>query len=146
MGALALACWAGVLLHPARPWDLRPIDAEDPPAADPEQWPSVGVVIPARNEAEMIGPTVGALDQQDYPGPMRIVVVDDRSSDATGDVARAMARVASEGRELARRRWSNGKPRIAAASKCRRKPSTTETRRCSGGRTRMPPIGRSAAR
>jgi len=43
----------------------------------------------------MIGPTVGALDQQDYPGPMRIVVVDDRSSDATGDVARAMARVAS---------------------------------------------------
>ena len=95
MGALALACWAGVLLHPARPWDLRPIDAEDPPAADPEQWPSVGVVIPARNEAEMIGPTVGALDQQDYPGPMRIVVVDDRSSDATGDVARAMARVAS---------------------------------------------------
>ncbi len=95
IGALALICWAGVLLHPARPWDLRPIDAEEPPAPEPDVWPDVGVVIPARNEARTIGPTIAALDQQDYPGDLRVVVVDERSSDATGDVARAMARVTS---------------------------------------------------
>jgi len=82
-----------VLLHPARPWDLRPVDDDDPPPPDPPAWPAVGVVIPARNEAKSIGPTLGALAQQDYPGEMRIVVVDERSSDATGAVAREMARV-----------------------------------------------------
>jgi hopene-associated glycosyltransferase HpnB len=95
IGALALACWAGVLLHPARPWDLRPVDDDDPPPPDRPAWPAVGVVIPARNEAESIGPTLGALARQDYPGEIRIVVVDERSSDATGAVAREMARVSA---------------------------------------------------
>jgi glycosyltransferase involved in cell wall biosynthesis len=84
-----------VLLHPARPWDLRPVDADDPEPPAPDEWPAVGVVIPARNEADSIGPTLGALDQQDYPGGLSIVVVDERSSDITGDVAREMARVMS---------------------------------------------------
>ena len=65
-----------MLLHPARPWDLRPVDADDPPVPDPDQWPSVGVVVPARNEADLIGPTLGALDQQDYPGEMSVVVIE----------------------------------------------------------------------
>lgn len=97
IGALALACWAGVLAHPARPWDLGPIDGDEPPAADPPggTWPRVGVVIPARNEADAIGPTLAALDRQDYPGAWRVVVVDERSADITGDVARELARVAS---------------------------------------------------
>lgn len=84
-----------MLLHPARPWDLRPVDADDPEPPEPDEWPAVGVVIPARNEAECIGPTLAALDQQDYPGALSIVVVDERSSDITGDVAREMARVMS---------------------------------------------------
>ena len=88
IGALALACWAGVLLHPARPWDLRPVDDDDPPPPDRQIWPAVGVVIPARNEADGIAATLAALDRQDYPGEMRVVVVDERSADATGEVAR----------------------------------------------------------
>ena len=91
IGALALACWAGVLLHPARPWDLRPVDDDDPPPPDRQIWPAVGVVIPARNEADGIAATLAALDRQDYPGEMRVVVVDERSSDATGEVARHAA-------------------------------------------------------
>lgn len=91
IGALALACWAGVLLHPARPWDLRPVDDDDPPPPDRPAWPSVGVVIPARNEADGIAATLAALDRQDYPGEMRVVVVDERSLDATGEVARRAA-------------------------------------------------------
>ncbi len=87
--------WAGVLLHPARPWDLRPLDCDDPLPPEPEAWPSVGVVIPARNEADFIGPTLSALDQQDYPGALSMVVIDERSTDITGDVARELARVMS---------------------------------------------------
>ncbi len=82
-------------MHPARPWDLRPRDCDDPLPSEPEAWPSVGVVIPARNEADFIGPTLSALDQQDYPGALSMVVIDERSTDITGDVARAMARVMS---------------------------------------------------
>lgn len=81
-----------MLLHPARPWLLRPID-DQPPGPGPADghWPSVGVVIPARNEAESIAGTLAALHDQDYPGHMRIVVVDERSSDGTADAARRAA-------------------------------------------------------
>ncbi len=83
--------WAGVLLHPARPWDMHPVDADDPAAPHPDPWPSVGVIVPARNERLLIGGTLHGLTAQDYPGPLRIVVVDDRSGDGTADVARAAA-------------------------------------------------------
>ena len=52
------------------------------------QIPSLAVVIPARNEAAGIGVTVTSLLKQDYPGQVRIFVVDDHSTDGTGDLAR----------------------------------------------------------
>ncbi len=79
------------MLHPARPWDLRPIDAEGPPPPEPDAWPSVGVVIPARNEEDLIAGTIGSHTATDYPGEVRVVVVDERSSDATGVAARRAA-------------------------------------------------------
>jgi hopene-associated glycosyltransferase HpnB len=54
-------------------------------------WPSVTVVIPARNEADGIGETIGSLLRQDYPVPFTIILVDDDSSDGTADVARRAA-------------------------------------------------------
>jgi hopene-associated glycosyltransferase HpnB len=59
--------------------------------AEPPRWPSVAVVIPARNEAGSIAQTVGSLCRQDYPGEFRIVVVDDQSDDGTAELARAAA-------------------------------------------------------
>jgi hopene-associated glycosyltransferase HpnB len=83
----ALAAWLAVLLHPARPWDLRPSDEDGPPAPAPARWPAVAVLVPARNEAEMLPRTLPALLAQDYPGAWRAVVVDDRSRDGTAAVA-----------------------------------------------------------
>ncbi len=80
-----------MLAHPARPWDLRPIDADDPPVPEPDAWPAVGVVIPARDEADLIADTIACHQASDYPGDMRIIVVDERSTDDTGEVARAAA-------------------------------------------------------
>ncbi|MDQ2913608.1 MAG: glycosyltransferase [Chloroflexota bacterium] len=52
--------------------------------------PTLSVVVPARDEAAAIGRALRSLVAQDYPG-LEIVVVDDRSSDATGEVLREIA-------------------------------------------------------
>jgi hopene-associated glycosyltransferase HpnB len=51
-------------------------------------WPSVAVVIPARNEAAVLPLTLPALLDQDYPGRFDIVVVDDSSTDGTAEIAK----------------------------------------------------------
>ena len=56
-----------------------------------DDWPSVAVVVPARDEADVIGQTVHSLAAQDYPGYFRIVLVDDHSNDGTADAARQSA-------------------------------------------------------
>jgi hopene-associated glycosyltransferase HpnB len=85
-----LAGWLAVLVHPARPWDLRPIAEDEPEPPAPEAWPSVAVLVPARNEAAYLPGTLPALLAQDYPGARRVILVDDRSSDGTGAVARGL--------------------------------------------------------
>jgi hopene-associated glycosyltransferase HpnB len=77
-----------VLVHPARPWDLRPRD-DEAVWPDPATWPDVCIVVPARNEAGVLPATLSSLAGQDYPGRRRIVVVDDRSTDGTAEVARS---------------------------------------------------------
>ncbi len=89
LGAASLAGWLGVLLHPARPWDLQPHDAEEGP--DPAAWPDVSGLVPARNESGVLPQTLPHLLAQDYSGIWRVVLVDDRSTDDTGDVARRLA-------------------------------------------------------
>lgn len=60
------------------------------PAAPPvERWPSVDVVVAARDEEARLPATLASLRALDYPGALRVIVVDDRSGDGTADVARA---------------------------------------------------------
>jgi hopene-associated glycosyltransferase HpnB len=56
-------------------------------SATPIPERSIAVIIPARDEAELIGDTVEALLRQSYRGPLHIVLVDDGSSDGTAEVA-----------------------------------------------------------
>jgi hopene-associated glycosyltransferase HpnB len=53
------------------------------------RWPDVTAIIPARDEAETIERAVASLVAQDYPGELRVIVVDDASQDATATRARA---------------------------------------------------------
>ncbi len=55
-------------------WDVAPVGS-----------PTLTVVVPARDEAEKISATLDALLQADYAG-LRILVVDDRSTDGTGAI------------------------------------------------------------
>ena len=52
---------------------------------EPRQWPKLSVVIPACNEAEEIQDAVSTLMEEDYPD-LEIILVDDRSTDATGAI------------------------------------------------------------
>ena len=54
----------------------------------PEHWPSISIVIAARNEAHRLPARVANLLVQDYPGEREIIVVSDGSTD---DPARALA-------------------------------------------------------
>ena len=54
----------------------------------PEGTPTLTVVVPARDEVEKIAATLDALLMSDCPG-MRILVVDDRSTDGTGAIVDA---------------------------------------------------------
>jgi hopene-associated glycosyltransferase HpnB len=60
-----------------------------PPASpiSPGGLPDVDIVIPARDEAETIGPVIASLLAQDYAGRFRIFLVDDNSTDGTAQQA-----------------------------------------------------------
>lgn len=83
----SLVVWLNLWLFRGRFWET----ATAPEAPLPSSWPDVVVVIPARNEAEGIGGTVGSLLRQAYAGRLQVVVVDDQSTDGTADLARAAA-------------------------------------------------------
>jgi hopene-associated glycosyltransferase HpnB len=54
------------------------------------QWPAVVAVVPARDEADILPVTLPTLLRQDYPGPYRVVLVDDASTDGTAEAALAV--------------------------------------------------------
>ncbi len=89
VAALVIVIW-GVLLFARDGW-WRADETDDGPLPDPAAWPSVVAVVPARDEAAVIGRAVASLAGQNYPGDFRVIVVDDGSSDGTADVARGVA-------------------------------------------------------
>jgi hopene-associated glycosyltransferase HpnB len=89
----ALAIWLYLTLARGGFWRCA---ERDEGGSAPALWPRVTAVIPARDEAESVGQTIGSLLRQDYPGAFDVVMVDDGSSDGTAEVARAAATAAAE--------------------------------------------------
>ncbi len=87
LALLACAIWAWLLTRHGRFWQSGPMLAP----ARPDRAAAVCVVIPARDEAEMIAASLGSILAQDYAGPWRVILVDDASTDATGAIARGFA-------------------------------------------------------
>ena len=70
---------------------LQSVATVSGPALD--QGPTVSVIIPARDEADNIGPCLQALTRQQYPASrLRLIVVDDHSGDSTAAIVSAIAR------------------------------------------------------
>jgi len=98
-----LAAHLALLLEPARRWSFRPVgdDGPAPESAPEEGWPSVLVLVPARNEAASLPKSLPSLLNQRYPGAIGVVVVENASTDATAEVAAEVARQPwPEGRSL----------------------------------------------
>jgi|SRR5579871_1469160 len=89
-GYVPLAIWLYLLLGRGFYWLARERDDNDDLALPLEHWPSVVAVVPARNEAEVIAQSLRSLLHQDYPGPFRIILVDDESDDGTAAIARGL--------------------------------------------------------
>jgi hopene-associated glycosyltransferase HpnB len=88
IGGMSLGIWVYLLLARGGFWRMSRA-APVPPWDD--SAPSVTAVVPARNEAEVVGRAMESLAAQAYAGEFRIVLVDDGSEDGTAQVARAAA-------------------------------------------------------
>jgi hopene-associated glycosyltransferase HpnB len=86
---IALAIWLYLLLARGAFWQCTERDGGTAP--NPPVWPPVTAVVPARNEAEHIGESIGSLLGQDYRGPWTVLLVDDDSEDGTAEAARQAA-------------------------------------------------------
>ncbi|MFF5477753.1 glycosyltransferase [Streptomyces sp. NPDC012935] len=85
----SLAAWLWLLLCQGFFWRT---DVRLPHRKEPDRWPSVCVVVPARDEAGVLPDALPSLLAQDYPGRAEIFLIDDGSSDGTGELARELAR------------------------------------------------------
>lgn len=85
---VSLAAWCWLLLCQGFFWRT---DVRLPRRRDPEAWPSVCVVVPARDEAAVLPASLPSLLAQDYPGRAEVFLVDDGSTDGTGELARALS-------------------------------------------------------
>jgi 4,4'-diaponeurosporenoate glycosyltransferase len=89
----AVVAGAGALVAA---WRLRQVAAlaarptTGPTARAPgaARWPRVSIIVPARNEAHNLPRLLSSLRAL-APAPAEIIVVDDHSTDGTGDIARA---------------------------------------------------------
>jgi hopene-associated glycosyltransferase HpnB len=97
IAGLSFAIWLYLLGFRGGFWHADQRLVAEP--GEPETWPAVVApavvaLVPARDEAEVVGAAVTALLAQDYPGPFQVVLIDDHSSDGTAALAERAARVA----------------------------------------------------
>ncbi|MFM9889433.1 MAG: glycosyltransferase [Rickettsiales bacterium] len=89
LGLVVVGMWGYLLAFRGNYWHAENADALS--VETPLIWPDIAVVIPARNEADMMGACLPTLLTNHYPGTLRVVLVDDRSEDGTAEMARAIA-------------------------------------------------------
>lgn len=91
MTLLSFACgaaWLYLIAFHGRFWVSSPVL---PASGTVATWPSVAVVVPARDEAESIARSLSSLLAQDYAGELAVILVDDNSSDGTAAIAASLA-------------------------------------------------------
>ncbi|MGH3318857.1 MAG: glycosyltransferase [Streptosporangiaceae bacterium] len=89
LAAVALAAWLYLALAHGGYWRT---DQRLPQVhGDPPRWPDVAAIVPARDEAAILPETLPSLLAQDYPGDLRVILVDDGSRDGTAEAAKRLA-------------------------------------------------------
>ncbi|MBO1058268.1 MAG: glycosyltransferase [Dolichospermum sp. JUN01] len=89
---LSLVIWLFLILFWGQFWRVNhQLEANQDKDIDNNTLPTVCVIIPARNEADVIPVSLRSLLLQDYPGNFTIFLVDDQSSDGTAHIAEGVA-------------------------------------------------------
>ncbi len=88
-GAVCFIIWLYLLLAHGRFWMVWRLEAATKPLA---QAGLIAVVVPARNEGDVIASSVSSLLQQSCARSLHIFLVDDNSTDGTAATAREAAR------------------------------------------------------
>lgn len=88
---LSLMIWLYLLLFRGNFWLSN--QKIDPEKISLTTYPSVCVVIPARNEADVLPVSLKSLLNQDYLGDFKIILVDDQSDDGTAEIAYKLATI-----------------------------------------------------
>jgi hopene-associated glycosyltransferase HpnB len=81
IGGLSCSIWIYLIAARGRFWRVSITETGLP--LQPESAPRIAVIVPARNEEDVVRQAILSLLGQDYAGPLRIFVVDDHSSDDT---------------------------------------------------------------
>ncbi len=102
-GVISLAVWIYLLFARGSFWRI----SKPQPAIPVTTRPTIAVVIPARNEADVIARAITSLLHQQIDANLHIVLTDDASTDATAAVARQATASANMGAALI---ILNGKP------------------------------------
>lgn len=100
LAALSAAIWGFLIVGRGGFWLTRERLGSAPPANSRNGWPGVVALVPARDEAETIARTVRAILAQRYPGTLRLIVIDDQSSDSTAELARQAANALGAGHRI----------------------------------------------
>ncbi|WP_042417434.1 glycosyltransferase [Streptacidiphilus anmyonensis] len=87
IACLSLLAWLWLTFCQGGFWRT---DVRLPPRDADGTRPPVAVVVPARDEAEVLPLSLPSLLAQRYAGEARIILVDDGSTDGTGDLARRL--------------------------------------------------------
>lgn len=87
----SLIAWLALLVARGMFWIAVPrLDPTDADGVQDLDVPSVTAVIPARNESAVLSLTLPSILNQEYPGPFHVILVDDRSTDGTGEIAQSI--------------------------------------------------------
>jgi len=87
-GVVCVIAWSYLLTAHGRFWQVQRLGVDVRPQA---RTGLIAVIIPARNEAGVIGEAVSSLLQQSCADSIRIFVIDDNSTDGTAEAARQTA-------------------------------------------------------
>ncbi|MFB6291706.1 MAG: glycosyltransferase [Candidatus Bipolaricaulia bacterium] len=92
IASLSALVWIALLFGRGEFWRM---DQQLTPLEDGEidrTWPSVCAIIPARNERKVLPNSLPSVLDQEYPGELTVIFVNDRSEDNTGELAEDIAK------------------------------------------------------
>ena len=137
LAGVALAAWVWLALVRGMYWRTN---IRLPAAVEPirTRWPSVAIIVPARDEVDVLPLTLSTLVAQNYRGRARVILVDDNSTDGTRPLVADRwpdITVIGPGEPPAwMGRQAVGAPSRCSSGRCRQRPTSRRWRRPDGDR------------